>query len=151
MILFNLVHKISENNYLLWSKNENRYIVLDSNIFNLINVKSNFTDKDFLKEISKTLDVSIDIAKTISNEINELELNLNQSSSITHKQSSQILLDCPNDYFYSFNNVTIKVSFDSEDTRRLVDPKFSHLQINNTDNFSVHYSIFILNKFSFIY
>ena len=111
---FSLIKKISDNTYLTWVKELNKYIVLDSKILTLIVRKKLLSNSDFLNEISKTLDVSINIAKTISNEINELELNLNQSSSITHKQSSQILLDCPNDYFYSFNNVTIKVSFDSE-------------------------------------
>ena len=148
---FSLIKKISDNTYLTWVKELNKYIVLDSKILTLIVRKKLLSNSDFLNEISKTLDVSIDIAKTISNEINELELNLNQSSSITQKQSSQILLDCPNDYFYSFNNVTIKVSFDSEDTRRLVDPKFSHLQINNTDSFRFHYSVFIHNELIYLF
>ena len=149
--LFNLVQKLSENNYLLWSKNSNKYIVLDSKIFNLINVKSNFTDQVFLNEICNKLNISKNIAKIISSDINDLILDLNQPKNINTPSSSQILLSCNVNNFYYFNSITIKVSFDSEETKRLIAPKFKHLQINNIERCDVNYSIFRSKNLIFIF
>ena len=44
--------------------------------------------------------------------------------------------------FYKFNNVNVKVCFDSEQSKRLIDPKFKHLTSLDTDNFNVQFSVF---------
>jgi len=48
---------ISKDNYIVWLKNANRYIVLDSKIFNLLNIKFELSQNDFLIEICKVLNI----------------------------------------------------------------------------------------------
>ena len=144
--------KISKANYLVWLKNSNRYLVLDSKIFKLLDLMPQLSQADFLAYISKYLKVNSIIAKKIYTDISELLLD---SVVIpTKKQYIKSLklnhFDIVN--FYSFNNITIKVSYDSKDTKCLIHPKYNHLELlNNNDNFQVQYSIFQKENKIFIY
>jgi len=44
--------------------------------------------------------------------------------------------------YYSFNNTSIKVCFDTEETKSLIHQKYRHLDIDNTNNYFVDYKIF---------
>ena len=45
---FSIAQKISEQDSIVWLKNSNKYIVLNSNILELIKNKSSLSSKDFL-------------------------------------------------------------------------------------------------------
>jgi hypothetical protein len=150
-IHFTYTEQISKENYLVWIKLINRYIVLDSKILKLIDLMPKLSQADFLAYISKSLKVNSSIAKKINSNI--LELLLDSNVIPTKKQS----VNTPNINhfgivnFYSFNNVIIKVSFDSEDTKCLIHPKYNHLELLNNYNFHVHYSIFQKENNIFIF
>ena len=150
-IHFTYTEQISKENYLVWIKLINRYIVLDSKILKLIDLMPKLSKADFLAYISKSLKVNSSIAKKIN--ANILELLLDSNVIPTKKQS----VNTPNVNhfgivnFYSFNNVIIKVSFDSEDTKCLIHPKYNHLELLNNYNFHVHYSIFQKENNIFIF
>ena len=55
---FSLAQKISEQDSIVWLKNSNKYIVLNSNILELIKNKSSLSSKDFLHELIESLNVS---------------------------------------------------------------------------------------------
>ena len=75
---FSLSQKISKEDSIVWLKNSNKYIVLNSNILELIKNKSSLSSKDFLQEINESLNVSISIAKMIDKDISELLLETKQ-------------------------------------------------------------------------
>ena len=59
---FSLSQKISKEDSIVWLKESNKYIVLNSKILQLIKNKSSLSSKDFLQEIYESLNVSIAIA-----------------------------------------------------------------------------------------
>ena len=140
--IFTFIKKISKDNYLVWVKLTNRYIVLDSKILKLIDLMPKLSQADFLAYISKFLNVSSIIAEKINTDISGLRLDSNvipnKKKSINTPKLNHF--DIVN--FYSFNSITIKVSYDSKDTKQLIHPKYNHLELLNSDNFQVHYSIF---------
>ena len=140
--IFTFTKKISKDNYLVWVKLTNRYIVLDSKILKLIDLMPQLSQADFLAYISKFLNVSSIIAEKINTDISGLLIDsnviLNKKKSINTPKLNHF--DIVN--FYSFNSITIKVSYDSKDTKQLIHPKYNHLELLNSDDFQVHYSIF---------
>ena len=48
-IPFSITQKISEKDSIVWLKASNRYIILNSNILELIRNKSSLSSKDFLE------------------------------------------------------------------------------------------------------
>ena len=140
--IFTFTKKISKDNYLVWVKLTNRYIVLDSKILKLIDLMPRLSQADFLAYISKFLNVSSIIAEKINTDISGLILDSNvipnKKKSINTPKLNHF--DIVN--FYSFNSITIKVSYDSKDTKQLIHPKYNHLELLNSDDFQVHYSIF---------
>ena len=56
---FSIAQKISEQDSIVWLKNSNKYIVLDSNLLELIYKKSILSSKEFLTQLIKSLNVSI--------------------------------------------------------------------------------------------
>ncbi|MDA9356984.1 hypothetical protein N8376_06605 [Flavobacteriaceae bacterium] len=133
---------ISKDNYIVWLKNANRYIVLDSKIFNLLNIKFELSHNDFLIEICKVLNIDSITAEKINIDIEQLLLESNQIYSKKEESPSQTLIDCKIIHFYSFNNIIIKVSFDSEDTKNLIHPKYKHLEVFNPKSFDINYNLF---------
>ena len=135
--------KISNDNYLVWLQNSNKYIVVDSKLLKLINDKPKFSENIFLNKISQSLNIDLSRAKDIYIEINKLLLEFNQPTPVVHKPLYQKLIHCDIICFYKFNNVNVKVCFDSEQSKGLIDPKFKHLTSLDTDNFNVQFSVFI--------
>ena len=134
--------KISNDNYLVWLQNSNKYIVVDSTLLKLINDKPKFSQNIFLNKISQSLNIDLPRAKDIYNEINNFLLQFKQPTAVIKKPVYQKLIPCNIVCFYTFNNITIKVCFDSELSKRLIDPKFKHLTSLYTDNFKDQYSMF---------
>ena len=143
--------KISNDNYLVWLKSSNKYIVLDSKLLKLINDKPKFSENNFLNKISQSLNINLKKAKDIYTEINKLLLEFKQSNPVINKPIYQKILPCDIICFYKFNSITIKVCFDSEEVKALIDPKFHHLQISNSDSHDAEFSIFKSKKLIYIF
>ena len=67
--------KISNDNYLVWLKNSNKYIVVDSKLLKLINDKPKFSENIFLNKISQSLNINLSKSKDIY--INNMKSNPN--------------------------------------------------------------------------
>ena len=148
---FSLSQKISKEDSIVWLKKSNKYIVLNSNMLDLIKDKSSLSSIDFLQEITESLNVNSSIAKMIDKDISELLL---ESKEVELKKDviyPDIIKPCQLIHYYSFNYIIIKVCFDNEVTKSLIHPKYSHLAIANTKNFDVEYKIFNSDKKSVIF
>ena len=66
---FSITQKISEEDSIVWLKESNKYIILNSNILELIKKKSALSSKEFLTLITESLNVGIRVAKRINKEI----------------------------------------------------------------------------------
>ena len=139
---FHLIEKISSYTYLAWLKSINKYVVLDYTILNLIKKKPSLNYKDFLNEIINVLDISTVSAEKINDDISDLLLESNLIQPDNKLNNSYPLKDCPIDHFYSFNGIIVKVSYDCIDTRTLIHPKYTHLEIKSVKKFDSHYKVF---------
>lgn len=148
---FSLTQKISEQDSIVWLKGTNKYIVLDSNILELIYKKSILSSKEFLAQLIKSLKVSDSVAKKIDKDISELLLESKEVDSKRDIKYPDIIKSCQLIHYYSFNDIIIKVCFDSEETKALIHPKYSHLVIDNTNNYDVEYKIFNNDNTFFIF
>ena len=143
---FLLTQKISEQDSIVWLKNPNKYIILNSKILELIKDKLSLSSKDFLLEITESLNVSSSIAKKIDKDISELLLETKQIKLKTVQEHTSKVKDCKMIQHYYFNGTCVKICFDSEETKALIHPKYSHLVVDNTKNCDVEYKIFNSDK-----
>jgi len=143
---FLLTQKISEQDSIIWLKKSNKYIILNSKILELIKNKSSLSSKDFLQEIIESLNVSSSIAEKIDKDISELLLETKQIKLKPVQEHTSKVKDCKMIQHYYFNDTCVKICFDSEETKALIHPKYSHLAIANTKNCDVEYKIFNSDK-----
>ena len=148
---FSIVQKISNNECIVWLKRSNKYIVLDSKILELIKNKYSLSSKDFLVEITKSLNVSSGIAKKIDKDIVDLLIETKEIELKPVQKYTSKVKDCKLIQYYSFNDIILKICFDTIDTKSLIHPKYSHLAIDNTNNYDVEYKIFNSDNKLFIF
>ena len=148
---FSIAQKISEQDSIVWLKNSNKYIVLDSNLLELIYKKSILSSKEFLTQLIKSLNVSYSVAKKIDKDISELLLETKQIKLKPVQEHTSKVKDCQLIHYYSFNDIIIKVCFDSDETKALIHPKYSHLVIDNVNIYDVQYQIFNSDNKLFIF
>ena len=147
---FSLSQKISKEDSIVWLKESNKYIVLNSKILQLIKNKSSLSSKDFLQEIYESLNVSIAIAKKIYKDISELLTETKKVQLKTSTKHPDIVKPCKLIQYYSFNNIIVKVGFDTEETKSLIHQKYSHLGIDKGNIYDVEYKIFNSDNTLFI-
>jgi len=148
---FSLAQKISEKDSIVWLKGMNKYIVLDSNLLELIYKKSILSSKEFLAQLIKSLNVSYSVAKEIDKDISELLLESKKVELKKDVKYPDIIKPCQLIHYYSFNDIIIKVCFDSEETKSLIQPKYSHLVIDHVNIYDVEYQIFNSDNTLFIF
>ena len=139
---FSIAQKISEQDSIVWLKGTNKYIVLDSNILDLIYKKSILSSKEFLAQLIKSLNVSYSVAKKIDKDISQLLLETKKVELKQEIKYPEIIKSCQLIQYYLFNDIIIKVCFDSEETKALIHPKYSHLVIDHLNIYDVEYKIF---------
>ena len=139
---FSIAQKISEQDSIVWLKGTNKYIVLDSNLLELIYKKSILSSKEFLTQLIKSLNVSYSVAKKIDKDILELLLESKKVDSKRNIKYPDIIKPCQLIHYYSFNDIIIKVCFDSEETKALIHPKYNQLVIDHVNIYDVEYQIF---------
>ena len=110
---FSLAQKISNKECIVWLKRSNKYIVLDSKILELIKNKSSLSSKDFLVEITKSLNVSSGIAKKIDKDIVDLLIETKEIELKPFKKYTSKVKDCKLIQYYSFNDIILKICFDT--------------------------------------
>ena len=148
---FSLTQKISEQDSIVWLKGMNKYIVLDSNLLELICKKSIISSKEFLAQLIKSLNVSYSVAKKIDKDISQLLLETKKVELKQEIKYPEIIKSCQLIQYYLFNDIIIKVCFDSEETKALIHPKYSHLVIDHLNIYDVEYKIFNNDNTFFIF
>ena len=91
------------------------------------------------------------MAIRINKEISELLTETKKVQLKTSIKHPIKVKSCKIIQYYSFNNNTIKVCFDSEETKSLIHQKYKHLDIDNTNNYGVEYKIFNSDNKLFIF
>ena len=148
---FSIAQKISEQDSIVWLKGTNKYIVLDSNLLELIYKKSILSSKEFLTQLIKSLNVSYSVAKKIDKDISQLLLETKKVELKQEIKYPEIIKSCQLIQYYLFNDIIIKVCFDSEETKALIHPKYSHLVIDHLNIYDVEYKIFNNDNTFFIF
>ena len=148
---FSIAQKISEEDSIVWLKASNRYIILNSNILELIKNKLSLSSKDFLDHITESLNVSSKKAERINEDISELLLEAKEEELKLDIKHPDPIKPCQLINYYSFNNTIIKVGFDSEETKSLIHQKYRHLVVDHVNSYDVEYSVFNSDHSLFIY
>lgn len=148
---FSLTQKISEEDSIVWLKESNKYLVLNSNVLELIKKKLGLSSNDFITLIKESLNVDASIAKKINKDISAFLLEAKELELKTSIKHSIKVKSCKIIQYYSFNNTSIKVCFDTEETKSLIHQKYRHLDIDNTNNYVVEYKIFNSDNKLFIF
>ena len=114
---FSIAQKISEEDSIVWLKESNKYIVLDSTILELIKKKDHLSLDDFITLITESLQVSSYVAIRINKDISELLAETKKVQLKTSTKHPDIVKPCEMIQYYSFNGVIIKLCYDSEETK----------------------------------
>ena len=110
---FSIAQKISEEDSIVWLKESNKYIVLDSTILELIKKKDHLSLDDFITLITESLQVSSNVAIRINKDISELLTETKKVQLKTSTKHPDIVKPCDIIQYYSFNGVIIKLCYDS--------------------------------------
>ena len=94
--------------------------------------------------------MSIAIAKKIYKDISELLTETKKVQLKTSTKHPDIVKPCKLIQYYSFNNIIVKVGFDTEETKSLIHQKYSHLGIDKGNIYDVEYKIFNSDNTLFI-
>ena len=147
---FSIAQKISEEDSIVWLKESNKYIVLDSTILELIKKKGCLSSNDFITLITDSLQVSSTVAIRINKDISELLTETKKVQLKTSTKHPDIVKPCEMIQYYSFNGVIIKLCYDSEETKSLIHQKYSHLLIDQGNIYDIEYKIFNSDNTLFI-
>ncbi|MDB2685205.1 hypothetical protein N9Y11_04345 [Flavobacteriaceae bacterium] len=148
---FSIAQKISEEDSIVWLKETNKYIILNSAILALIKKKSALSSKDFIALIIESFQVNSIEAIRINKNISELLLEAKEVDLKKDTKHPDIVKSCELIQYYSFNDIIIKVCFDTEETKSLIHQKYRHLAIDHVNSFDVEYSIFNSDHSLFIF
>ena len=136
--------KIDINTNIIWFEKSNKYIIVDDFINNLILNKIN----SYLYPISKDLKnnkINSSDLQHIENDLKELLEDCNTQR--LKKETKNILKENESFEFqslFTFNSRTVKVEYENESLKELIEPKFIHLKSNNKEN--LLFKIFAKNK-----
>ena len=147
---FSIAQKISEEDSIVWLKETNKYIILNSAILALIKKKSALSSKDFIALIIESFQVNSIEAIRINKNISELLLETKEVDLKKDTKHPDIVKSCELIQYYSFNDIIIKVCFDTEETKSLIHQKYSHLVVENKNICNVEFKIFNSNNTLFI-
>tara|TARA_Y100000385_G_scaffold274753_1_gene318260 strand:- start:293 stop:1420 length:1128 start_codon:yes stop_codon:yes gene_type:complete len=139
---FSITQKISEDDSIVWLKKSNKYIIINSNILELVKKKSDLSSKEFLTLITESLNVGVRVAKRINNDISEFILETKQVELKSYTKDPIIVKSCEIIQYYTFNDKAIKICFDSIETKSLIHQKHNHLAKENMNTYDVEYKIF---------
>jgi len=134
----------------VWLKESNKYIILNSTILALIKKKSALSSKDFIALIIESFQVNSIEAIRINKNISELLLEAKEVDLKKDTKHPDIVKSCELIQYYSFNDIIIKVCFDTEETKLLIHQKYSHLVVENKNICNVEFKIFNSNNTLFI-
>ena len=139
---FSLIQKISQEDSIVWSKETNKYLVLNSKLLALIKKQSSLTSKEYLTLITESFNVSFNEAKEINEDISTLLQETREVELKREIKHPSIIKSCKVIQYYSFNNIIIKVCFDTKKTKSLIHQKYSHLAVESKNIYNVEYKIF---------
>ena len=126
--------KIDFNTNIIWFEKSNKYIIVDDFINNLILNKINSSLYPINKDLKNNKINSSDL-QHIENDLKELLKDCNTPR--LKKQSKNNLKENKSLKFqslFTFNSRTIKVEYENESLKELVEPKFTHLKSNNKES-----------------
>ena len=149
------LYKAVEDKTIVWFENNNEYLVLENTTADILKrLSKGITVKEIATALAKKLTVPLD--KTI-----DFVLDLERK---IYAPKTSIDSKVVNDYrdvkkpklfeftkYYKINNLVFKVEFSSEYELYLVHPKFAHLEVENSNNTSFTFTVFLNNNYVFFY
>ena len=137
--------KIDSNTNIIWFEKSNKYIVLNDtiNILLLNKLKPSVypINNDFIREHQVNSSKLKDINKDLENLI--LECNSEKQEEENKKiDINNGFLKCQSSF--KFNNRVVKILYENENLRNLIDPKFIHLKTQEKENLT--FKVFEKNK-----
>jgi len=137
--------KIDSDTNIIWFKKSNKYIVLNDiiNILLLNKLKPSLypINNDFIREHQINSSKLKDINKDLENLV--LECNSKKQEEENKKiDINNNFLKCQSSF--KFNNRVIKILYENENLRNLIDPKFIHLKTQEKENLT--FKVFEKNK-----
>ena len=145
-----LKEEISSSTDIYWFKSSNKYVVVDKEFSELLSLKLSDNDK-FIKRINDSLNLSEKNYIEINTQMNEFISECINTSNNKILKTKKISKTTEIDVKYTFNNKTIKVNFDSEMTKGLINPKFLHLQSNEDHKISGELTVFSEDKVIYLF
>jgi len=145
-----LKEEISNSTDLYWFKSSNKYVVVDKKFSELLSLKLSDNNK-FIRKIQDSPDLSEKKIIEINNQMNEFISECTDNFKNKILKTERISKTTEIYVKYTFNNKTIKVCFDSQMTKDLINPKFLHLQSNEDHEISGELTVFSENKVIYLF
>ena len=135
--------KIDQDTNIIWFENSNNYIVVNDVINNLI---LNKLSPSIYPLNTESINILND--QSVKEEINTLISDCNKNSKSEEKKEVDLTNFISRDYTkIRFNDRVVKIEYENKSLKKLIDPKFSHL--NSADKEEITYRVCMIdNKIS---
>ena len=140
---------------IVWFKKTNQYVVVENHIRNIL---SDLDNNVPLEEISNHLSEKLNIpSEEVLDFVKDVENNLyipNLEAKAEEKTENEALLETVKfsvTKYFSINNIVFKIDFESDYEDYLITPKFSHLELEKTEEFDYNYQVFSKDNTVFFY
>lgn len=148
----NIIFKDLEDKTVVWFQDSNEYIVVKKAVADIMKqLKNNIAVFKIATSLSKQIDLPKEATIAFITDIEQFT-----NSSATKKEEKKIQpLKTPAHFcskkYYNINNIIFFIEFHSEFEESLVHPKFAHLEVDKTTEYTYHYQVFSNeNAISFI-
>ncbi|SNR16677.1 hypothetical protein [Tenacibaculum jejuense] len=148
-----LLREDIEDKSIVWFAETNQYTVLENKVAEIIfNINDGISIEEISKELEKELKVSFDDALDFTKKVytDIYEPNTKNNFKKTEIDHNFKVPPFQISKFYKINDITFRVDFLSDFEEYLVHPKFSHLEIDQTQNFDHHFQSFTQNNITYL-
>jgi len=149
-----LKQEVSHNTYIYWFKSSNKYVVVDKNFSDLLSLKLNENDNDndkFINKIKDSFQLSEKNYMEITHQMDEFISECAKSINNKILKIDGISKKCKIHVDYTFNNKSLRVNFDSNETKNLIHPKFLHLQTKKIEEITGELTIFSIDSIIYLF
>lgn len=132
------------NNYVLWFKRSNQYVVVSEIIKDLLEVYLKTLNKSSFSEALSKHGIPKEEALSFYNEFRDFidKANATVADSTLSTPNPKLPVLSQNIKYYSFGGFLIRFNCESLEIEKLVQPKWAHAEVNQTFNVNVTFHVF---------
>ncbi|MFY7669585.1 hypothetical protein ACOSP6_00720 [Tenacibaculum sp. MEBiC06402] len=148
-----IVKQTIEDKSVIWFSATNQYIVIENKVSDIIiQLNNDISIESISKDLADDLQINLDEASTFVQQINDTiyKPNSQKSPEKTENSTEYNIPTFEITKYYKINKLVFKVDYQTQFDEYLIHPKFSHLEIVETNEFNHNFQVFTQKGITFL-